>query len=123
MDIESTYSSLLDKLNEKTCILSSNEKTILYRLIKKEKLHSIGNMALLTGSDNSSNKNGMFDKKRYNIVKRISNGSFVPKHTYDVFSKLISDKMSPDLTIWTTTDIDSHSEWINSKIIEIRKEK
>lgn len=123
MDIESTYSSLLDKLNEKTCILSSNEKTILYRLIKKEKLHSIGNMALLTGSDNSSNKNGMFDKKRYNIVKRISNGSFVPKHTYDVFSKLISDKMSPDLTIWTTTDIDSHSEWINSKIIEIKKEK
>jgi len=119
--IKNVYNSLSKKMNEKTCELSSDEKTILYRLIKKdEKLHSIGNMALLTKPDNSSNRNGMFDKKRHNIVKLISSGSFVPKHTYDVFSKLISEKMTPDLTIWTTTDIDAHFEWINNKISEIR---
>jgi len=120
ISIESVYNSLSKKMEKNNCSLSSDEKTILYRLMKKEKLHSIGNMALLTSSDNSSNKNGMFDKKRYNIVKRISGGSFVPKHTYDVFSKLISEKMSPDLTVWTTTDIDAHFEWLNKKIDEIK---
>ena len=123
MDPKKVYNSLFEKLNKKTCTLSSDEKIILYRLMKKEKLHSIGNMALLTGSDNSSNSNGMFDKKRYNIVERISKGSFVPKHTYDVFSKLISKKMSPDLTTWTTTDIDAHYEWMSNKINDIRSTK
>jgi hypothetical protein len=123
INIESVYNSLSQKMNNSSCSLSFDEKTILYRLIKKEKLHSIGNMALLTGSDNSSNSNGMFDKKRYNIIRRISGGSFVPKHTYDVFSKLISEKMTPDLTVWTTTDIDAHFEWINKKINEIRNAK
>ena len=121
IDIENVYDSLSKKMNTNNCTLFPNEKTILYRLIKKEKLDSIGNMALLTGSDNSSNSNGMFDKKRYNIVKRISEGSFVPKHTYDVFSKLISEKMTPDLTVWTKDDSDAHSEWIKEKISVIRK--
>ncbi|MGL4908979.1 MAG: DUF262 domain-containing protein [Bacteroidales bacterium] len=123
MDIATTFKSLAEKMNKNHCSLSLNEKTILYRLIKNEKLHSIGNMALLTSSDNSSNSNGMFDKKRHNIVKRISGGSFVPKHTYDVFSKLISENMTPDLTIWTATDIDTHFEWINQKINEIKNTK
>ena len=123
MTIENVYNSLSEKMNKNSCSLSSDEKTMLYHLIKKEKLHSIGNMALLTGPDNSSNSNGMFDKKRYNIVRRISRGSFVPKHTYDVFSKLISDKMTPDLTVWKTDDIDAHFEWIKKRIIEIKGNK
>lgn len=93
MNTREVYIELKDKLKKQTCILSDDEKKVLYRLIKIEKLNSIGNMSLLTKSDNSSNKNGMFDKKRYNVAKRVSNGSFVPKHTYDVFSKLISEKM------------------------------
>jgi len=123
ISIEIVYNSLSEKMNKSKCTLSDDEKTILYHLMKTEKLHSIGNMALLTSSDNSSNRNGMFDKKRHNIVKRISGGSFVPKHTYDVFSKLLSEKMSPDLTVWTTTDIDAHFEWLNKKINEIRNVK
>jgi uncharacterized protein with ParB-like and HNH nuclease domain len=123
MNIEDVYNSLSEKLNKSNCTLSSDEKTILYRLIKKDKLHSIGNMALLTGPDNSSNGNGMFDNKRYNIVRRVSAGSFVPKHTYDVFSKLISEKMTPNLTVWTTVDIDEHFEWICNKINKIRSTK
>jgi hypothetical protein len=80
-------------------------------------------MALLASPDNISNKNGAFDKKRYNIVKRISAGSFVPKHTYDVFSKLISREMNKDLTVWAIDDIDAHIKWIKSKINEIREVK
>ena len=122
MNIKDVYKSLSEKMSKKTCTLNSEEKTVLYRLIKidNEKLQSIGNMTLLTRSDNSSNGNGMFDKKRYNIVKRISKGSFVPKHTYDVFSKLISEKMTPDLTVWMPIDIDEHFEWIKDEINKIK---
>lgn len=120
IDTASVYSKLKAKLKDKCCILTPDEKRILYRLIRIEKLHSIGNMALLTKSDNCAIKNGMFDKKRYNIAERISKGSFVPKHTYDVFSKLISEKMTPDLNVWTETDIQKHEEWIKTKISIIK---
>jgi hypothetical protein len=81
----------------------------------------MGNMALLTRGDNSSNSNGMFSKKRHNIVNRISKGSFVPKHTYDVFSKLISDKMSKDTGVWSEKDINTHQAWILTKIENLKK--
>lgn len=120
MNTREVYIELKDKLKKQTCILSDDEKKVLYRLIKIEKLNSIGNMSLLTKSDNSSNKNGMFDKKRYNVAKRVSNGSFVPKHTYDVFSKLISEKMTPELNVWTEKDIQTHEQWIKTKFTAIR---
>jgi len=121
MDIQTVYDCLVEKLQKQHCEISTDEKKILYRLIKTDKLHRIGNMALLTKSDNSSNSNGQFDNKRYNIAKRISKGSFVPKHTYDVFSKLISENMTPNLTVWNETDIDEHEKWIKNKIIQIKK--
>ena len=120
MNVESVYNSLSKKLDQKECEITFDEKRILYRLIKIEKLNSIGNMALLTKSDNSSNKNGMFDKKRQNIARRVSLGSFVPKHTYDVFSKLVSENMTPELNAWTEKDIEKHGEWIIKKIAEIK---
>lgn len=121
MDTAAVYTELKNKLKNKTCKLTSDERRVLYRLIKTDKLNSIGNMTLLTKSDNSSNKNGMFDKKRFNIAKRVSNGSFVPKHTYDVFSKLISEKMTPELNVWNETDIQKHEEWIKTRVSAIKK--
>lgn len=120
MDTTAVYNELKNKLKNKTCKLTSDERRVLYRLIKTDKLNSIGNMALLTKSDNSSNRNGMFDKKRFNIAKRVSNGSFVPKHTYDVFSKLISEKMTPELNVWNESDIQKHEEWIKTRISAIK---
>ena len=101
--------------------MSKDEKENLYRVLNRELLNSIGNMALLSGSDNSSNSNGLFDAKRLNIVKLISKGSFVPKHTYDVFSKLLSDKMEPDLSVWSKKDIEAHEEWIKARVESIKK--
>ena len=57
----------------------------------------------------------------YFIAKRVSNGSFVPKHTYDVFSKLISEKMTPELNVWNETDIQKHEEWIKTRVSAIKK--
>jgi len=119
--IESDYDLLSEKLKKEPCELDHKELEMLYKLVKIEKLNGIGNMALLTGKDNSSNNNGMFDKKRRNIVKRIIKGSFVPVHTYDVFSKLILEEMDPNLTVWTEKDIDAHTKWIKNKIEEIRR--
>jgi uncharacterized protein with ParB-like and HNH nuclease domain len=115
------YNSLQKKLSKKTCDLTLEEKTLLYLFIQTDKLNRIGNMALLTSGDNSSNSNGMFYKKRHNIVSRISKGSFVPKHTYDVFSKLISDKMSKDTAVWSDQDITAHQNWILARIENLKK--
>lgn len=112
--------SLEEKLKKETCELTKDEKQHLYSVLNKQKLNSIGNMALLSGKDNSSNSNGLFDAKRQNIVRLISKGSFVPKHTYDVFSKLLSASMEPDLTIWSEQDIISHENWITSRIESIK---
>lgn len=116
-----TYNSLKKQLIKPSCELTLEEKNLLYRFIKTDKLNRMGNMALLTRGDNSSNSNGMFSKKRHNIVNRISKGSFVPKHTYDVFSKLISDKMSKDTGVWSEKDINTHQAWILTKIENLKK--
>lgn len=108
------YKSLSSKLQQTTCKLSEDELLILCNLLETKLINSVGNMALLANSDNSSNGNGMFDSKRINIVRRVSNGSFVPKHTYDVFSKLLSDQMNPNLSAWCEQDIIAHEEWILS---------
>ena len=114
-DVKTVYAGLKKKLKNSKCSLLPIEKEMIFYMIRTKELNSIGNMALLSSSDNSSNSNGMFDFKRQNIVKRVSEGSFVPKHTYDVFSKLLSKKMKPDLTVWTEEDIKAHSEWIIEK--------
>jgi uncharacterized protein with ParB-like and HNH nuclease domain len=111
--------SILNKLSLSECELSQEEIEKLCGLLKSQKINSIGNMALLTSSDNSSNSNGMFSKKRHNVTRRISIGSFVPKHTYDVFSKLLSEKMDPNLNVWSEKDIDAHKEWIENTIKSI----
>jgi len=107
---------LASKLQLSSCILDGEELALLCVLLKTKQINGIGNMALLTKSDNSSNSNSMFDFKRLNIVKRVSNGHFVPKHTYDVFSKLLSDKMNPDLATWSEQDIKAHEDWIQNTI-------
>jgi hypothetical protein len=89
--------------------------------MRSNKLNTIGNMALLDIKDNIANSNGMFDFKRLKIVQKISEGSFVPKHTYDVFSKLLSPDMSKDLITWNEKDINAHISYIEKKIKSIQE--
>lgn len=81
-------------------------------------LHTIGNLALLERNMNSSLSNHYFNKKREIIVKKISEGKFVPYHTYDVFSKLIINNTN-GLHIWSKDDIVAHTAYINEQIKEI----
>ncbi len=75
-------------------------------------LNSIGNMCLLTSSDNSSNGCSFFKEKRANVLDLLRKGSFVPAHTFDVFSKMIPTLESNDLETWSAEDIKKHTEYI-----------
>ena len=95
----------------------SNEKDTYQIALKEAKsLNSIGNMCLLTDKDNISNGCGFFDEKRSNILARIRKGSFVPKHTFDVFSKMVFETNPGDFERWTNANIVEHVECIKKEI-------
>lgn len=90
-------------------IRTESEKDIYYRALREHPaLNSLGNMCLLTGGDNASNGNKFFDEKRENILKLIRKGSFVPRHTFEVFSKMFSGASIEDMKVWTVTDINAN---------------
>mgnify|MGYP006426640203 CR=1 FL=1 len=95
---------------------TDSEKEIYYRALQESNhLNSIGNMCLLTSSDNSSNGCMFFYEKRKNILGLIQKGSFVPKHTFDVFSKMLGDMNNYNLSIWNRSDIEQHIEYIQDQ--------
>jgi hypothetical protein len=105
-------SQLLDKDKR-----GEDEKQLYYRALQNEsRLNSIGNMCLLTSGDNSSNGCMFFKEKRLNMLRLLQQGSFVPKHTFDVFSKMISQLKSTDLSTWTASDIDDHGKYVSQII-------
>jgi hypothetical protein len=78
-------------------------------------INKIGNICLLARKDNSALGNGFFHAKRQAILRRIQAGSFVPKHTFDVFSKMIRG-LTHDLENWTARDISVHSKHIGKSL-------
>lgn len=88
-------------------------------LQESKSLNSIGNMCLLTDADNISNGCRFFDEKRSNILARVRKGSFVPKHTFDVFSKMVLEKNTGDFERWTNDNIENHTLSIVSAINEL----
>jgi hypothetical protein len=97
------------------------ENEITNLLGKAKLLHQIGNLCLLRSQDNSSIGCGMFDDKRKEIRERIAEGSFVPRHTYEVFSKMIVGE-SGDLTVWSKDDIEKHQGVIVKRLESMLKE-
>ena len=77
-------------------------------------LHQIGNLCLLSSKDNSAMGCGMFNEKRKVIRDRIARGSFVPRHTYEVFSKMIG--VDDSLDVWSKPDIIKHQGEIEKRI-------
>jgi hypothetical protein len=84
-------------------------------------LDRIGNLCLLRREDNSSMSCGMFDDKRKRIRDRIAKGSFVPLHTYEVFSKMIVGE-DTGLDVWCKTDICNHENKISARLEKLIKE-
>lgn len=104
------------KLKERT----ADQKEIYQNALKGiGHLNAIGNMCLLTNKDNISNSCGFFDTKRSNILTRIRKGSFVPKHTFDVFSKMIFETKPGPLERWTVKNIATHTNIIESQLANL----
>lgn len=83
-----------------------------------KELHTIGNLALLQQNINSSLSNHFFEGKRTILVAKISQGHFVPFHTYDVFSKLVISG-STGLHIWSANDIEAHENYIRQQLVSV----
>jgi hypothetical protein len=100
---------------------STLEEKVVELLGRQPLIHGIGNMCLLTTRDNASLGCRMFTEKRNAIRTRIASGSFVPHHTYEVFSKMI---MGGDERVdsWSNVDIAAHTEAINERIRKMLEE-
>ena len=94
-------------------------------------VHILGNMALLSSSINSSLSNGLFNTKRKILLKKLNGGSFVPKHTIDVFAKMLEAKrdkdnkpieFEKDIMVWSVKDAEAHLNWIKNRITTLKKE-
>ncbi len=94
-------------------------------------VHILGNMALLSSSVNSALSNGLFNTKRKILLKKLNRGSFVPKHTIDVFAKMLEAKedeessleeFDKDMIIWSEQDAAAHLNWIKSRIKQLKNE-
>jgi len=85
-------------------------------------LHQVGNLCLLRSDDNSAMGCGMFNDKRLIIRNRIADGSFVPRHTYEIFSKMIVGG-GTSLEVWSKSDIEAHQEEISVRVNRLLKEE
>lgn len=84
-------------------------------------LHSFGNLCLLSRRDNSAMGCGMFNDKRQVIRNRIAEGSFVPRHTYEVFSKMIVGEAG-SLDCWSREDVLAHEAEIVKRVKRLWEE-
>ena len=109
--------------------VGGEELSFIYDVFPDE--HILGNMALLSSGVNSALSNGFFNIKRKILLKKINRGSFVPKHTIDVFAKMLEAKedengnridFNQNLMIWSTDDAEAHVTWMKSRISQLKKE-
>lgn len=89
-------------------------------------LDSLGNMALLSGGANSALSNNPFLAKRSILFDLIKKGKFVPRHTMEVFNKVLNTPndmpFTSDIHKWTNEDVHTHIAWMEKRSEEITKE-
>lgn len=77
-------------------------------------LHSIANLALLAGSDNSSLGNSAFDVKRNAVIKMAGKGRFIPLCTKRVFLKYYTaESENNQIHFWGHTDREDYIKAMN----------
>jgi uncharacterized protein with ParB-like and HNH nuclease domain len=98
---------------------NDDQKELYYQALQKTWVNNLGNMSLLSPPENSSNGCAMFKQKRDNVNEKINCGSFVPKHTFEVFNKVFLK--SESLTNWNKKDADNHLEYIKEIIKKLKQ--
>lgn len=84
-------------------------------------LHTIANLALLSGADNSALNNSTFDVKRNKIINMDKEGCFIPLCTRRVFLKYYSSSEQGQIHFWGQADRESYIRNINDTLKEYIK--
>ncbi len=74
--------------------------------------HSLANLALLAGGDNSVLSNSWFEVKRRHIIKLDRSGSYIPLCTRNVFLKYFTGADAQQIHFWSPQDRDAYLEAI-----------
>ena len=67
-------------------------------------MHSIANLALLDGGDNSALSNSVFAVKRREILGGTTQGSYIPVCTRNVFLKYYTPAGDQQIHFWSAED-------------------
>jgi hypothetical protein len=84
----------------------------------EEAMHSIANLALLHGGDNSALSNSVFAVKRAEILERDRRGSYIPVCTRDVFLKYYSPANEHQMHFWSAMDRQHYLEAMESVLAD-----
>lgn len=99
---------IFNEIHEDVVKLLSEETNVDYE-------HSLSNMALLKGSDNSSLNNSLFAVKRDKIIEMDKRGNYIPFCTRNVFLKYYtkSSETRIDFSFWKQIDRQEYIKAIN----------
>ncbi|MBP3883586.1 MAG: DUF262 domain-containing protein [Olsenella sp.] len=102
--------------------LQRRAETILSTDGSIEFMHSIGNLALLSASDNSALNNSTFDVKRNQIIEMDKEGQFIPFCTKMVFLKYYTPSEDNQLHFWGQADRVAYVRAMNRVLAEYLEE-
>ena len=82
----------------------------------EDAMHSIANLALLQGGDNSALSNSVFAVKRAEILERDRSGSYIPVCTRNVFLKYYSPATEQQMHFWSAQDRQHYLEAMDDSV-------
>lgn len=71
-------------------------------------MHSVTNLALLSGGDNTALGNAVFEVKRRRILELDRKGAYIPVCTRQVFLKYYTEAESQQVHFWGPQDRESY---------------
>ena len=112
-DIDDAVKAEKEMEKEEYKRLKDRVLTLLSETGKFENVHSIYNLALLSGEVNSALNNSVFAVKRDKIVDSIKKGEYVPYCTELVFLKCYTPSMDNQIYAWTEKDREAYKKEID----------
>ena len=111
-------SSMLEKEDFTDVRFQSAAERVFSALSPKDVpyIHGLGNMALLSGGDNSALSNSTFDVKRNCILEKDREGRFIPCCTRMVFLKYYTPSNSIQMHFWGEHDRNAYIAAMNEKL-------
>ena len=124
-DIKQRLDSITEKIKEENVLEKEEIDNIGFLYDCDFDIHQCGNMALLSGGDNSALSNNPYIAKRPILMQKAISGSFIPAHTMSIFSKTLIASGKPfaqELSKWTEKDVTAHMYWQIERNKKIRED-